>query len=83
MSELLQQIVDKEVEILPDKQYFRDGGTIGFSVKDGEGKIHQLYIDGKIDSTTKDVFFSGNLPGYPDSEELGRNDELAKIIREN
>jgi hypothetical protein len=81
MSDLLQQIMDNEFEILDDKVFYRDGGTIGFSIKGQDGQIQQLYLDERMDSTTKGVFYKNAFPGEKDAIELGRNDALAARIK--
>jgi len=80
MDDLLHQILDNEYEIQDDRQMFRDGGTIGFSIKNADGQIQHLFLDGRIDSTTKGVFYKG-YPGSEGSIQLGSNDELAIKIK--
>lgn len=80
MSDLLQQIVDNEFEIQPDKQFFRDGGIIGFTIKDANKQTQHLFLDGRINSSTNGVFYRG-YPGAEGAVDLGKNDELANILK--
>ena len=83
MNQLLQQIVDGEYEISPEKQYFRDGGTIGFGIRGSDGKVQYLYLDRRMNSATPDEFYLG---AYPDNADesfcLGSCDDLVAMLND-
>lgn len=81
MSDILQKIVNDEYEIQKDMYVAADGGTIYFTVKDDNGDTYKLYLDGRIKSETKNVFYKDAYPGREGSVQLGHNDELVAKVK--
>ena len=80
MDDILQKTVDGEYEIQPNITVYLDGGTVSCRIKNGSGDTHQLYLDRRIRTETKDVFYKDEHPGQEDSVQLGRNDALVAKI---
>lgn len=80
MDDILQKTVDGKYEIKSDIAIARDGGTISFVVVDDAGESHILFVDRRIGTDTKDVFYKDEYPGKDGSIQLGKNDALiAKV----
>lgn len=80
MEDILHKIVDGEYEIQPDIAVALDGGTVSFMVKNVSGETEVLYLDRRIKTETKDVFYKGNYPGREGSVRVGKNDTLVARI---
>jgi hypothetical protein len=76
MDNILQKIIDGEYIIQPNIQIARDGGTLAFAIKNSSGQGHTVFLDRRISSETKNVFFIDGYPGSEDSVQLGKNDDL-------
>ena len=61
-----------------------DGGTIGFELVDPDGVIHQLFIDKRIGTKTRDHLYAHHYPADSQSIHLGLNEsvltELDKVM---
>jgi hypothetical protein len=81
MDDILQKIVDGEYEIQPTIAIAADGGTISFQVKNDNGETENLFLDRRINTETKDVFFYGSeYPGKEGPALIGKNDALVAKI---
>lgn len=76
MNDILQRVVDGEYEINQNIAVFRDGGTLAFQIRDNKGRVSLLYLDRRLKTETKDVFYKDAYPGKEGSTQLGINEAL-------
>jgi hypothetical protein len=73
----LQNAVINKFSIPPEKiAVAGDGGTIGFELVDSEGEIHQLFIDRRIGTKTRDHLYGIHYPADSKSIYLGLNESI-------
>lgn len=61
---------------MPELAIALDGGTISFVVDKGSGERETIFLDRRMSSETKNVFYAGKYPGLEGSVALGKNPEL-------
>ena len=59
-----------------------DGGTLFFSFTDDRGTKHDLYVDGRIGTNTRDHLYAVSYPKLPESRYIGYFPEFVARIKE-
>jgi hypothetical protein len=77
----LQDIENNDFKIDPEYAVALDGGTVGFSLTLGSKK-HDMYLDRRLNSSTRDEFYIGDYPGNEGSTYLGKSDKLKSALDE-
>ena len=80
MDDILQKVVEDEYVIQPNISVALDGGTISFVVKNDNNETKELYLDRRMRTETRDVFYGDAYPEREGSIQLGSNDDLVAKV---
>ena len=80
MDDILQKIVEGDYVIQPNISVALDGGTISFVVKNDNDEAKEFYLDRRMRTETRDVFYGYAYPEREGSVRLGSNDALVAKV---